>query len=314
MKADMRKAAFTILAPVLLSLGGCSLVTTFGYNHADTMLRHTIDDYTSFDEHQREEIRRDVDEYLRWHRRYALPEYIAFLQALHARLERDAVLQPKDAVRVRSELARLYKFTMTPFVRPAAHVMSTLNIHQVEELRMHLEKKSREAREEMLPNGERDNRLARAKAHVKLVERLVGDLSRSQEKQVMQLSLRIPFVTDDYLRQRDAKQAALIALLRSRPGEEKIARFLLDWINGAEPVQPGKDRHAVEEAYNKAMDDMVIGTYALLTAEQRKHLQEKIADYIKAMQRLHQEAEPSGPVQQPVLPRGGSAIVHATLP
>ncbi len=291
MKAAMRKAVCIVLVPLLLSCSGCNVVT-FGYNHADVILRHWANNWGSYNAQQREEIRRDVDQYLAWHRQYALPEYIAFLQNLQALLARDGTLQPEDAAHVRAELARLYRLTMTPIARPAAHFLATLSNEQIEELHHNLEKDMRELRQDLLPDGARENYHSRAKEHIKLVERLVGNLTSKQEDEVAALSARIPFATEEYLKGRTARQAQLLALLQNHAGEDKIADFLLTSINATEVFKPLPD-HQAKDAYDAALNEMMVKTYALLTVEQKKNLLDKIGDYLAAFQQLHQAATPT---------------------
>ena len=77
----MKKSLFIIIAFALFSCG-CSSVSLF-YRNADWYLQHKIDGYTSFNARQEETIRREISNYLDWHRKYALPEYIIFLQNLN---------------------------------------------------------------------------------------------------------------------------------------------------------------------------------------------------------------------------------------
>ncbi len=287
----IRRSAFVVLVLLLLSTGGCSMVT-FGYDHADWMMRHWISDYASFNAAQQAEIRRDVDAYLAWHRQHALPEYIAFLQKLYVLVDRDRPLTAPEVAQVRAELGRLYRLTLTPLVQPAAHVLATLNRAQIDDLAHTLAARSSDARKEMLPGNSQENLAARAKFHVKFAEGLVGNLSRAQEAQVTALSLRIPFVTEDYLKERALREAALIALLNTHPGEDKIAAFLTDWFKPPELPRPPQEQQTID-AYDRAMNDMLARTYWLLTDEQRKHLLVKIARYIDAFQHLHGEASPT---------------------
>lgn len=166
---------FVILALILLGSTGCSRVT-FGYNHAGWMLRHWINGYTSFTSQQKEEIRLDVAGYMRWHREKALPEYTAFLQDLNTASQKNA-LSDQDVIHVRSELVRLYRLTMTPMIRPAARLLSTLDNRQIDELRQTLIERNREELEEALSGSEQENLSMRADRYVHFVETLVGHLS-----------------------------------------------------------------------------------------------------------------------------------------
>src|SRR5665647_1398576 len=77
----MKKSLFIILALVLF-ICGCSTVSLF-YRNADWYLQHKIAGYTSFNARQKETIRQEVSDYMHWHHKNALPEYIIFLQNLN---------------------------------------------------------------------------------------------------------------------------------------------------------------------------------------------------------------------------------------
>jgi hypothetical protein len=279
-----KRLAYLALALVLLAASGCSVVTV-GYNHADWILRYWINDYTSFTDQQREEIRRDIDDYLRWHRRHALPEYATFLRDLSARIDHDA-LSTEDVIHVTSEMSRLYRLTMAPSIRPAAHILSTLDSHQIEELRDTLAKKNRELKKELLSGSEQEILDKRADNHIRFIESLAGNLSSTQKEQVREMSLHLPFVTGDYLEQREAKQATLISLLNSHAGEEQIAASLSQWIDAPQASTSAQEQQTLE-AYDNAMNKMIVRIFGLLTPNQKAHLHEKISGYLDDIQQLH---------------------------
>lgn len=278
-----RLTLFLVLA--LLLLGGCSRVTV-GYNNADWILRYWINGHASFTDLQKEEIHLQVDGYLRWHRKNALPEYIAFLRKLDALAWQDGTLTEADVMRLRADSARLYRLTMTPLVRPAAHVLSTLDNRQIEELRKTLVERSRKQRDEKLFDSEQENLAMRAERHVGAVEGLVGDLSREQEEKITEMSLRVPFATRHYIEQREAKQAQLISLLRNHAGEERIAALFRQWIDDPESSRTPQQQQAIE-AYERAMNDMTVQISKLLTARQKERVRAKVANYIADLQKLH---------------------------
>lgn len=280
---------FVILVPVLLSCSGCSKVT-FGYNHADWLMRYWINGYTSFDARQKEDIRREVAVYMRWHRRQALPEYISFLRDLDRLANRDGVLTAGDIARLRTESGRLYRMTMAPLIRPAAHVLSTLDSRQTEELRETLAERNREQKEETLFDSEQENLARRAERYVDGVEGLVGRLSREQKKAIREMSLRVPFATGYYIEQREAKQAALISLLNEHAGEDRIAALFRQWIETPDAAWSPQQKQAIE-AYESAMDEMSVRIFELMTPHQKDHIRKKIANYIDAFEELHSATE-----------------------
>lgn len=285
------KPIFIVLALVLLLGTGCNRIT-FGYDHADWLLRHWINDYTSFDTEQKEEISADIGDYMRWHRKNALPEYIAFLQDLEVLANRDSALTRADVIHIRSEISRLYKFTATPFIVPSAHVLSTLNSPQIEELRKTLSKQNHEQREEMLSDNRQEELSKRADGYIHFVEGLVGHLSTEQEDNIRRMSTRIPYVTRHYIEHREAMQVKLILLLRNHAGEDKIAALFSQWINsGPAPATP-QERQIFED-YDNAMNEMIAGISEMLTPPQKAQLRKTIADHIEDFQHLHNEPVPA---------------------
>jgi hypothetical protein len=278
---------FIILA--LLCCSGCSMVT-LGYNQADWILRYWINDYTSFSTSQKAQIHLEVDNYLRWHRKNALPGYIAFLQDVDAAVNRETGMTVADVMRLRTESGRLYQLTMEPTIRPAAHILSTLDSDQITELAYTFAERDRKQREKMLEGSEQEMLNARAERHVDLVKSMVGSLSSAQEKAITAMSLRIPFASRAFIEQREARQARLIALLREKAGEDKIAALLRQWLISPESFRTPQQQQAIA-AYEDAMNEMTVRIAATLTTRQKHHLSDEIASYIDDFRKLNSKIE-----------------------
>lgn len=287
-----------ILALVVLTCTGCSRIT-FGYNHADWLLRYQVNDYSSFNSIQKEEIHKAIDDYLRWHRKNALPEYIAFLQELEAMANRDSALTPSDVMHIREEISRLYKFTVTPSIRPAAHVLSSLDDKQIQQLRKNLAKQNHEQRDEMLPGDIQENLAKRAKDHIHFVQELAGHLSDEQKNKIRVISMNIPFVTRYYIEHREAMQVDLILLLRNHASEDSIAALLTQWVNSP-PTPPTAAVQRTLESYDDAMDEMIVDVFDLLTPDQKHHLRKTISGYIRDLQKLHAQIKPASAAATPL--------------
>lgn len=282
---NLSRSCLFVLVLLLLGSAGCSRVT-FGYNHADWLLRYWINDYTSFNAEQKAVIRLEVADYMRWHRQSALPEYIALLQNLQALLERDTALTAADVIRFRAEGGKVYRMTMTPLVRPAARVLRTLDREQIEELRATLAERNRGQREELLSDSAQEDLARRAERHVDNVAALVGRLSREQKEAIRALSLRIPFASAEYLAQRETKQAHLIALLDGGADEDAIAALLRQWIERPEVSRSASQELAIA-AYESAMNGMTAAIFELLTPHQKDHLRRRIAAWVRDFRQLH---------------------------
>lgn len=279
------KKSFIVLALILFCCSGCSRIT-LGYKYADWLLRYWINDYTSFSAAQKEQIHLEVDNYLRWHRKNMLPEYITFLQHINAAVNQQDGITVGDVMQLKTESSRLYQLTMEPVIQPAAHILSALDSQQITELANTFAEQDRKKRKKMLHGGEQEMLDARAERHVELVEELVGNLSSEQEKKITGMSLLIPFASRAYIEQREAQHARLIALLRDKAGEDQIAALFRQWLTTPETSRTLQQQQAIA-AYESAMNEMTVRIVELLTARQKQHLTEELTSYIDDFRKLN---------------------------
>lgn len=280
---------FLIPALILLCCSGCSTVS-LGYNYADWILRYRITDYTSFSEQQKDVIHLEVDKYMRWHRREALPEYIAFLNNLNAAIRQKDGMTPDDVMRLRVESTRLYQSTVAPMIRPAAHLLSELDNRQIAELAETFADRNRKQREKMITGNTQQDIELRAERHIEFVEDLVGDLSTEQSQKIAEMSRYIPFATVHYIEQREAKQAALITLLKEKAGEDRIDALFRQWLTAPAIFRTQQQQQGIA-AYESAMNEMTARIFELLSSRQKQHLTATITSYIQEFEKLNAASE-----------------------
>jgi hypothetical protein len=279
----MKKSLFIIIAFALFSCG-CSSINLF-YRNADWYLQHKIDGYATFNARQEETIHREISNYLDWHRKYALPEYIIFLQNLNGAAQYDGQLKAEEIALLRAQLLDLYRKSLTPAIRPAAEILSSLDSRQIQELEHNLAEENKKQRREELDMG-RDAYLdKRAYKTLDFLEGLVGNLSREQRQQVKEMSRRLPLVRDIYIEQRETNQGRLIKLLRDNAGTDKIASFMSLWILSPDATRTAQQQRDIR-AFETASDEMIANIQGMLTARQKNHLHKEISRYIDELQNL----------------------------
>ncbi len=276
----MKKTLISVLAIALL-ISGCSTVSLF-YRNADWYLQHKIGSYTSFNAQQNELIRKDVSDYMAWHRKYALPEYIIFLQNLNGTAQYRGQLSTETVAQLRGQLMNLYKKTMAPAIRPAAKILSMLDNRQIQELERNLAEENQKQKNEELEQSRDEYLDKRADKTVSFLEWLAGNLSAEQKQKVRDMSRHLPAVGDIYLQYRVANQNRLIALLNGHAGEEKIAAFLSSWIFTPEATRLPQQQLAIE-SFERASDEMIAQVLGLLTVTQREHIHQRISSLIDDM-------------------------------
>jgi len=283
-----QKKSFLMVLALLFTLAGCSMMT-FGYNHGDWLLRYWINDYTSFNKTQKEEIHREVDSYMRWHRQYALPEYTTWLQNLNRIVNSGKALAVADIALSRAEVWRLYRLTVTPMIRPAARILGTLDDQQIAELAQNFADKNREYREEYLQGNEQEILVKRADRFIDITEKLVGHLDAKQRDIVREMSMRVPS-SSGYINQRKARQSELISLLNDKGSEAKIAELLISWTDSPESSPSPQYRQSII-AYDNGMNELLAQIFGLLKSHQKLHLSEKLNGYSNDFNKLYLELE-----------------------
>lgn len=279
----MKKTLFIILAFALLN-SGCSTIS-LAYRNAGWYLQHKINGYTTFNALQKETIRREVSDYMLWHRKNALPEYIVFLQNLNGVAQYGGRSRIEDVAQLRSHLLILYKKTLVPAIRPTAMLLSDLDSRQISELGRAFAKENRERKREILDGSHDDILDKRADKTIDFLEWLAGNLSGEQEQKVREMSRKLPLVSQIFIQHREANQARLIALLNDRAGEEKIAAFMSSWILTPEATRTPQQQRDMQ-SFETATNEMIVRIHGLLTARQKEHISQLITSYINDMRSL----------------------------
>lgn len=279
----MKRSLFVIIAFAFFNCG-CSSVSLL-YRNADWYLQHKIDGYTTFNAPQEEAIHREISNYLDWHRKYALPEYIIFLQNLNGVAQHDGQVKAEEIALLRAQLTGLYRKSLTPAIKLAAEILSSLDSRQIQELERNLAGENTTQKREEMDMG-RDAYLdKRAYKTLDFLEGLVGNLSREQRQRVKEMSRHLPLIRDTYIEQRATNQGRLIKLLNSNAGADKIASFMSLWIltpDATRTAQQQRDIHAFETASY----EMIANIQGMLTIRQKNHLHKEISRYIDELQNL----------------------------
>lgn len=286
------KRSLVLLLAIALLLCGCS-TSSLLYRNADWYLEHKIDGYASFNAGQKEMIRREVVDYMRWHRKYALPEYINFLQNLNGVAQYQGRLSAETAAGLRIQLTNLYRMSLQPAIRPTARLLSSLDSAQIRELEASFAKEIRKQKQDRLGGSLDEDLEKRADKTVSFLEWLAGDLDREQERKIRTMSRSLPFVSPMYLQNREANQHRLIALLNGRASTKEIGLFLSSWILTPDEHRDSYQQHAIE-TFETESDKMIVQIHALLTAKQKEHIRALTSSYIEDMRRLSAEITTTG--------------------
>lgn len=283
-KTNMKKMWLYFVVLLLLMMSGCSIVS-IGYNYAEAYLRYSINSYATFNTAQKERIKKEVDEFMLWHRKMMLPQYVSFLQQIQGMVQVENTLNLENVNRLKAEARKLYVKTLQPTVRPAASLLSGADAAQIEELVTAFARENNKQRDKELV-GTQDERLRkRAERTIDFIENLVGGLSDAQQEKIREQSHDLPFATELYIQLREENQAGLIALLKNSRGESDIAAFLSVWLNSPEANRSAEEQKILI-SFENASEEMTISVYAMLSERQRKTLLKNITKYIDTFKQL----------------------------
>lgn len=280
----MKLRLIIIFALLASMLSGCAIISV-GYNYADAYLRYSINSYTSFNDAQNEIIHRDVDDFMQWHRKYMLPEYVSFLRELQQTAQSGAALKKQDVARLRSRVRTLYVKTLQPTVGPAASLLSAVDEEQIDELVKSFAKENNKQKNKEL-DGSLDDRLRkRSERTIDFLENLVGGFSDRQLEKIREISHQLPYATALYIQVREDNQARLVELLKNKKSEAELSAFLSAWLLTPDASR-SRDEQGTLRAFENASDEMIVSIYQILTGRQKKTLLKNIQKYIDIFQEL----------------------------
>lgn len=273
----IRPVCVWLIAGLLL---GCTVNT--GYRYADWLLLWKLDRYFDLTVDQKAFLKERLRAFLLWHRKEALPGYLAFLKQVEEKardgLTRDEVEWAFTAYQhLRAEL----------FERIVPEGVVFLRLVDDRQIR-HLERTFQKDRGEALELLEKtaEARLSqRAIETVRLLRDWLGPLTEEQEERISQWSLALPDLQRAKLEYQVHRQQEVLHLLRSRPGPETLTRHLHDWL--MHPIFDAPPAYrTLAERMRKDVQSMVLSVDRILTPEQRAHALTKLQDLIDDVHEL----------------------------
>jgi hypothetical protein len=270
------RALLTLAAATLL--GGCSGVR-FAYDNADIVIRWRVLQLLDVHGEASDELDERIGAFLRWHRAQELPKYARdadeAAQRLARGLSREDVLWGYDAIAARSgEGLRMAAEQMAP-------MLDRLTADELTHLEDRLGEENRKFAREYLRGSERERREQRSRRIVERMEDWLGTLSRAQTEKVRQYSERMPLIDD--MRDSDNKrlQADILAILRAREAQKRLAERVVNRERGRDPVYV----KAREESWTE-FGTLLLDLDRLASTEQRARAVAELRRYAEEFRAL----------------------------
>jgi len=282
------------LAAFALALAACSTVR-LGYNHADTYVMYSLNDYLGLSDEQEELARQRVSSLLAWHRSTQLRDYASFIETARSRLE--GPVSADDVLEFNSALNARLVAVGDRLAPDFAQLALSLRPEQIDRLAKRFGESASKARRELVRAGPRENLDERVQKTSERAEYWFGALTRPQMDAVRTSLASRPANDDWWLGERERRQRDLVTLLRrietERPSEAVAAR----WIRGyfaqiALPPEP--ERRAQIDAFRRGNAELIAQLVNRSTPEQRTALSRKLGGFAQDFVALAAQVPRSG--------------------
>lgn len=284
----LRLHAAVVVATVALT--SCSMAR-LGYDALPTWVHWQAERYLDLDSDQRAIVGRRIDELHQWHRRSQLPKYVEFLRAVD-----DEMRSPVDASHVgrwRDRVGEAWELVAERLAPGVAELALTLRKEQIDRLHRRLEEGNANAREKLLPAGETARDEARLERIVDRAEFFLGDLSRSQQRELKPLVAAMPSDEEAWLAEREIRQHHLIALLeklrREQPTRAEATRLCREYLLSMWQSRDARRRHRIERSI-AASDALSAQVLSQATPKQREHLSKLLNGFANDFESLSRVA------------------------
>jgi hypothetical protein len=275
----LRRAALWVL---MLAVAGCSM-TRLAYDQLDVILRWKLSDYVDFTPAQRTAFDAEFRSLWDWHRRTQLPLYAAQLRGLADAVPRGPVSrQQLDAEAARTESR--WNALVDRAVPGAARLLGGLSQPQVDQmlarLREEVERRARKRGKESAADFQQ--RIGRDMKRG--LRHWLGSSSRDQEALIERWAAQLPPPAPQLeVEQREALER--YARLLATRGQAGFAERLHAYLDSLGDSDWNRSLTAERGRWLQLLADLS----ATLTADQRRHLRQRLLDVAGDFEALARE-------------------------
>ncbi|WP_413479613.1 DUF6279 family lipoprotein [Vibrio hibernica] len=242
------------------------------------MAAQYVDQYVSLNDKQESMLKQSVNEVKEWHRQKQLPTYISYI-------DRVLLLKPSEVnvSQIGKEYDQLKGYSRQIVIQVMPHLYDlfmTLDQAQGDELLVSLQEKYQEEYADYKDLSEEENRDKSYKRMVKILEKWIGDLSATQDRNVKQWSLERPLMSHEWLNQQLINKAELqVLFLQSNESSAFKNKFSTTLL---EPENLYTQQLKVKLQQNSAITvDMLVQVIQKMSPKQLEHYHDELRDWRK---------------------------------
>lgn len=263
-----------MLALVLL-LQACSTLT-LGYNRAATLSYWWLDSQLDLNETQSLQVRNDLDELHRWHRREALPRYAGLLQTWERLAAQDitAAQACEQADVVRAQLLQVAQRS----TRALVVLGQSLKAEQVEHLRRQHSKDNQRFRDDYV-TAPQSGLAERSKRMVSRLEMFYGTLDPTQRQLVQAHLQRGSFDGALVLAERERRQADVVQAIAAIQATPAQGAAIVETVLKRAVESPSARYRAASRQWQREGCELVAAVHNSSTPLQRQQAAQALRSY-----------------------------------
>ncbi len=270
------------LMAVMVAVAACSSVR-FAYNQGDTLLYWWVNAYLDLDSEQSGQVKEDIGELFKWHRKTQLKDYSQFLANAQRQLASPSLTQAdlkadyKD-IRTRTETLA---FKALPELADLALSIKPEQIGKMEEK---FNKNNETYRKKFVKIDVEKKQKQRYKKSMEQFNLWFGDFSSEQEVILKKASDIRPLNNELWLNERILRQKRIIAVLREiqqkKLGKEATITLLNSLLKEIFGRLDNSEHKAFTDAYTDSSIALVYTAVKIATPVQKAHAQKRMQGWI----------------------------------
>ena len=252
----MRSVTKVTLAIAFAGIVACVVTACsslrLAYENADTYLFFRANSYLDLDPKASDELDERIDEFFRWHRKNALPQYARASEEAAKRVSKG--LSREDLVWGYDSLVAHARQTLRVAAERIAPLLDRLTPQQIAHMEKRFAEDNRKFAREYLRGSEPERRKRRAKRVEERLEDWVGQLSAVQLEKIRQFSERTPLYDDLRSRDRERMQSELVAMIGKREAQKRLPDWIANWERGRDPAHLAASERFRQEYYTLLLE------------------------------------------------------------
>jgi hypothetical protein len=277
---------------LLVLVTACSSLK-LAYNNGDTLLYWWLDNYVDFDDEQSDQVKKDINDLFRWHRKTQLQDYVHVLQRAQQQLRGNPT--PAD---LRADYDDIRARTQSLLLKAApdiADLALSLKPDQLAQMEKKFAKNNDKFRRENMKGDREDQNEFRYKKSMEQFELWFGSFSREQKDIIRKASDARPLDNAIWLDERMRRQRNVLALARrlmqEKPPREQAVAQIQSLIRESFARLDNSERKAFYEANTTASIGLVHTVIGIATPEQKAHAQKRMQGWINDFNTLAAETK-----------------------